>query len=208
VSALGDAELLSVLLGTGMRGRPVGQLASGLIDELGGLEALGRLSAQALACHRGLGVVKAARVCAAIELGRRAFERASQPREPLRSSAAVATWFRTRLGGLDHEEMWVVALDGRNGLRGARRVAQGGLHGCSVAARDILRGALAQAASALVLVHNHPSGDPTPSAEDVAMTRTVAEAADVVGTPLVDHVIVSGAGGYTSMLDLGLLDPV
>jgi len=85
-------------------------------------------------------------------------------------------------------------------------VAQGGLHGCSVTARDILRGALVQAASALVLVHNHPSGDPRPSPEDVAMTRTVVEAAEVVGTPLVDHVIVSASGNYASMLDLGLLD--
>ena len=79
--------------------------------------------------------------------------------------------------------MWVVSLDGRNGMRGTRRVAQGGLHGCSVGARDFLRAALAHAASAIVLVHNHPSGDPTPSSEDIAMTRTVADAAELIGHP-------------------------
>ncbi|MEJ7732171.1 MAG: DNA repair protein RadC [Polyangiaceae bacterium] len=206
VAALGDAELIAVVLGAGSRGNPVGALSSRLLEDLGGLEAVARLAPRALAAHPGLGPAKAARLAAAVELGRRACERAARPRQPMCSAAAVAAWFASRLGPLDHEEMWVVALDGRNGLRGARRVAQGGLHGCSVAARDILRGALAQAASALVLVHNHPSGDPTPSPEDVLMTRTVAEAAEVIGTPLVDHVIVAAGGSFASMLEMGLLD--
>ena len=101
--------------------------------------------------------------------------------------------------------MWVLSLDGRNRLRGERRVAQGGLHGCAVAARDILRAALTDAASAFVLVHNHPSGDPRPSPEDVAMTAAVARAATVVGVPLVDHVVVSD-GRHASMLELGVLE--
>ncbi|HVY47879.1 MAG TPA: JAB domain-containing protein, partial [Minicystis sp.] len=124
---------------------------------------------------------------------------------PLKSSDEVAAYAKARLGPLDHEQMWVFALDGRNGLRAVRRVAEGGLHGCSVAARDILRAALQDAASALVLVHNHPSGDPAPSVEDVAMTRIVESAAACVGTPLVDHVIVTSDGRHSSMLDLGLL---
>lgn len=100
--------------------------------------------------------------------------------------------------------MFVVSLDGQNGARSVRRVAQGGLHGCSVSARDILRVGLTEAASAIVLVHNHPSGDPTPSPEDIAMTRIVAEAAELVGMPLFDHVVI-GRDRYVSMLDLGVL---
>jgi DNA repair protein RadC len=100
--------------------------------------------------------------------------------------------------------MWLLALDGQNGLRSMRRIAQGGLHGCCVSARDILRAGLVEAASAIVLVHNHPSRDPTPSPEDVAMTRVVVDAGEVVGLPLVDHVVVAGSR-HASMLDLGLL---
>ncbi|HSN96959.1 MAG TPA: JAB domain-containing protein, partial [Candidatus Nanopelagicales bacterium] len=96
----------------------------------------------------------------------------------------------------------------RNGMRGARRVAQGGQHGCSVSARDILRAALADAAAAMVLVHNHPSGDATPSPEDVEMTRSLAMAGFVVGVPLIDHVILAPDGHYASLLDLGLLGEV
>jgi DNA repair protein RadC len=103
--------------------------------------------------------------------------------------------------------MWVVCLDGRNRVRASRRVAQGGLHGCAVLPRDILRVAVREAASAIVLVHNHPSDDPTPSSEDLVMTRRVCDAAAVVGVPLVDHVIVAPSGRYTSMLDLGVLPP-
>jgi DNA repair protein RadC len=124
----------------------------------------------------------------------------------VKSSAEVAAYAAARFGGLDHEQMWIFGLDGRNGLRTVRRVAEGGLHGCSVAARDILRAALTDAASAIVLLHNHPSGDPAPSAEDVAMTRVVEAAAATIGVPLVDHVIVTGDGRHASMLDLGLME--
>jgi len=206
IAVLGDAELMAVVLGTGFTGRPVAEVATGLLEAHGGLEGLARLGAQALAGHPGLGKAKGLRVAAALELGRRVGQRAARPRDALHSSDTVAAWFAARIGALDHEEMWVISLDGRNGARGIRRVAQGGLHGCSVAARDLLRAALVDAASAMILVHNHPSGDPTPSPEDLAMTRTVADAASVVGVPLVDHVIVVASGRYSSMLDLGVLD--
>jgi DNA repair protein RadC len=117
----------------------------------------------------------------------------------------VAAAFAPRIGQLEHEQMWVVSLDGRSRLRGMRCVAQGGEHGCTVTARDILRVAMADAALGIVLVHNHPSGEPSPSNEDVSMTRAVAKAAEIVGTPLLDHVIVTSSGAYASLLDLGLL---
>lgn len=202
---IGDADLLAILLGTGFTGRPVTVVAAALLDRFAGLEGLARVGPGALAQHPGLGVAKALRISAAIEVGRRACQQAMRPREPLRTSASAALYFAPRLGHLDHEEMWVAALDGRNALRGSRRVSQGGMHGCSISARDILRAALADAASSILLVHNHPSGDPTPSMEDLAMTRMVADAASIVGTPLVDHVIIGAGGKYASMLDLGVI---
>jgi DNA repair protein RadC len=207
VESLGDAELVAIVLGSGCAGLPVGTLAASLLDEHGGVGGLARAGLGELAQSEGLGVAKGARLAAAIELGRRAVFAASlqaSPRLPDRD--AVEAWARPRLATLDHEELWVLALDGRHGLRAARRVASGGIHGMHVGARDVMRVALREAASAFVLVHNHPSGDPTPSDEDVAFTRTVAEAAVIVGTPLLDHVVIARRRA-TSMLELGLVAP-
>lgn len=198
--ALGDADVLAVLLGAD----PVS--AAQLLWDVGGVEGLARIGSHALSSKRGVTIMKAARLGAAVELGRRvAARQLGSVRPILGTSAQVAGWAKPRLAHLDHEQMWVLALDGRNGLRAARRAAEGGLHGCSVAARDILRIVVREAASAFVLIHNHPSGDPSPSAEDILMTRAIVKAAEVIGTPLVDHVIVAGAA-HASMLDLGLLD--
>jgi DNA repair protein RadC len=184
----------------------VQRVAANLLEQWGGLLGLSRSGPHALAETPGVGLAKAARIAAGFELGRRVLMRSSSaPRLNLASSAEVARWARVRLSNLDHEQLWMLALDGRNGLRAARRVAEGGLHGCAVDPRDILRAALREAASAFVLVHNHPSGDPAPSDEDIGLTQMVARAASVLGTPLVDHVIVGG-GGHASLFDLGLLD--
>ena len=205
VASVGDADLLAILLGTGLAGRPVGLVAAGLLERAGGLDGLARLGPAAIAEHPGVGPAKALRIAASLELGRRAARRAARGNGPLSSSAAVAARMGPEIGGLLHEEMWVVCLDGRNYVRAARRVAQGGLHSCAVMPRDVLRTGLHEAASAIVLVHNHPSDDPLPSPEDLAMTRKIEAAATLVGMPLVDHVIVVPSGKYSSMLDLGVL---
>jgi DNA repair protein RadC len=205
IDALGDAELIALLLGTGHTDEPVEILALRLLEELGGLEGLTRAGAGELAVRRGVGLAKGARIAAAIELGRRvAFASARLSSVRLPDCRAVEAWGRPRLGALDHEELWVLALDGNNRLRAARRVASGGLHGMFVGARDPLRAALREGASAFVLVHNHPSGDPTPSAEDIAFTAKVARAARIVSTPLLDHVIVT-RNGRSSMLELDMI---
>ncbi len=180
-------------------------MAAGLLDHAGGIEGLSRLGPAAIAEHPGVGPAKALRIAASMELGQRAARRAARVTAPITSSAAVVARLGPDLAGLAHEEMWLLCLDGRNHVRAARRVAQGGLHSCSVMPRDVLRAGLYEAASALVLVHNHPSDDPTPSAEDLVMTRRVAEAGAVVGLPLVDHVILTPSGKYSSLLDLGVL---
>jgi DNA repair protein RadC len=201
VEALSDAELVALLLGTGSATRPVLVVAVHLLAAVGGLSGLARAGAGELATQGGVGLAKAARITAAIELGRRVgFEASREPVVRLGDARAVDGWARPRLANLDHEELWLLAVDGQNALRAARRIGLGGLHGLSVATRDPLRCALREAASAFVLVHNHPSGDPTPSREDVAFTRALEDAAALVGTPLLDHVIVA-RGGYVSMLE-------
>ena len=204
LGSLGNGDLLALLLGTGRPREPVTLLAERLLLLTGGLVGLGRLGPSALADLHGVGPVKALRLAAALELGQRVSLERTRARRTLSTSTDVAGWMRPRIAGLDHEEMWVIALDGRNGVRGARRVAHGGQHGCSVTARDVVRVGLLEAGSAIVICHNHPSGDPTPSPADIAMTRSVRDAADVVGLPLVDHVIVAGER-HASLLDLGYL---
>ncbi len=207
VESLGDAELVAIVLGTGCAGHPVATLAATLLEEHGGVAGLARAGMGGLAQSTGLGPAKGARLAAAVELGRRAVFAASLDASPkLPDRAAVEAWARARLATLDHEELWLLALDGRHGLRAARRVASGGIHGLHVSVRDVLRIALREAASAFVLVHNHPSGDPAPSDEDVSFTRSVADAAALVGTPMLDHVVIARRRS-SSMLDLGILGP-
>lgn len=195
LGALGDLDLLALVAG-----RPK---ALSLLERYGGLPTLAALSPSALAEaaeDRKIGV----KLGAAFELGHRA-RTPPQTLAKVGNSRDVADLMKPLLGALAHEEMWILALDGRNRVRGQRRVAQGGLHGASVMPVDILRGAIAEAASSIILVHNHPGGAPDPSPEDIAMTKRLVAACDAVGVPLADHVIVTGSGAYVSLLDLGVI---
>jgi DNA repair protein RadC len=205
IGSLADVDLVALLLGHGVRGSPVMHLAQNVLEKAGGIEGLWRSGPGRLGDVPGMGQAKALRLAAALELGLRLQQRLTAPRELIATPAAVAACFAARIGALDHEQMWVLSLDGRNRWRGARRVAQGGAHGLAVTAREILGAALVDGAAGFVLVHNHPSGSPEPSDEDVNMTALVAEAADIVGVPLLDHVVVTASGAFTSMLDEGLL---
>jgi len=192
-----DVELVALLLGAASRSDddPL-ERARTLLDDAGGLARLATRPSDALA-HAGAGPT---RVAAAFELARRIAR--AEPDEPphLGNAEQVAAYVRPRIGHLEHEEMWLAALDGRNRVRALRRLAMGGLHGCALGTRDVLRVALREGASAFVLAHNHPSGDPTPSREDVALTATVLAAAELVGVPLVDHVVVTRTA-HRSILD-------
>ena len=194
VQNLADVDLLTLLLGTGSAGESVSLSAAALLERSGGLAGIARLGPHALA-RRGIGPAKSTRIAAAIEFGRRALLCAlAEEREVLDCFERVVHWAQPRLGALEHEEVWLLSLDGKYGLKSARRIAQGGLHGCALLTRDVLAPALRDGASAIVLVHNHPSGDPTPSTEDIAMTRSIRAAAELVGVPLLDHVVVARTG--------------
>lgn len=196
-----DAELLGLLLGDSDSRR-----AGALLDSAGGLDGVQALGPAPLADLCEVTRTEAMLVAVALELGSRALlARLTRERPTVGSFESVVDWAWPRLSLLDHEEVWLLSLDGRNGLKVARRVAQGGLHGCALTVRDVLGPALRDSASAVVVVHNHPSGDPSASPEDVAMTRALATACSVVSVPLLDHVIVA-RGGASSLLELGVLD--
>jgi DNA repair protein RadC len=204
---LGDLELVTLLLEGAGRDQPAWAVAAELLDAAGGLGPLSRQSAHHLSTVHGLSIGEAGSLVAAFELGRRAsVQDLADERGRIGSFDSVAEWARPRLAHLEYEEVWLLSLDGGNGLKSVTRVAQGGLHGCALTPRDVLRPALRDGASAMVLVHNHPSGDPTPSEADVQMTRSLARAAEMVGVPLLDHVVVARAGA-TSLLELGALAP-
>lgn len=147
------------------------------------------------------------RLAAAFELGQRVHAAQKDRLARLSDSAQVAAYFAPKLGGLAHEEMWVVLLDNRNRCVGTVRVATGGATCIAIRPRDILRPVVQSRAVSFLLVHNHPSGDATPSSEDVTLTRMVVGAARTLGAPLLDHVIVAPNGTYTSLLDLGAITP-
>jgi DNA repair protein RadC len=202
IESLADAELVAILLRTVDGGAPIATQVAALLEGHDGVGGLARAGIGELSEQSGVGQANAVRVAAAIELGRRAVLAASFDDAPILPDCdAVVAWARPKLATLDHEELWVLLLDGRNGLRAARQVASGGIHGLHVGVRDVLRIAIREAASAFVLVHNHPSGDPEPSPEDRAFTRAVTKGAKLVGCPLLDRVIVARQRA-SSMLDL------
>lgn len=202
---LGDSELLALVLGRGGDGLTPIPFATELLEEVGGVSRLSTLRAPALSARGGIGTSQAARLVSAFELGRRAAQDQTRlpPPFPLTKERVIA-WAEPRLGCLEHEEVWVLCVDQRSVLRSTYQVGRGGIHGCALLARDVLTPVIRDGASGFLLVHNHPSGDPTPSLEDIELTRALSVAATTVCVPLLDHIVVAKEGGR-SLFELGLL---
>jgi DNA repair protein RadC len=129
------------------------------------------------------------------------------PTGKLCDAAAVGAFYGERLGGLDHEVVIAVAIDGQNRVLGEFEVARGGRHGAAVTAADVLRPVIRATGSAFILVHNHPSGDPTPSADDIHMTKALRNAGLVLGVPLLDHIVIGArGGGFVSLSERGVME--
>lgn len=195
--SLSDSELLAVLLRTGRRGVSAIQMAMDLLRESGGLAGL--LTATPHSLRRdGLGPAKAATLLAAVELGRR-LAREQLDHEPLSRPVDVARYLALRYQTCDQEVMGALFLDARSRLLGEREMFRGTISRISVEPREILRECLQRGAAAIYLFHTHPSGDPSPSAEDLLFTRRMAEAAEVVGVRLIDHVVLGHRGHWVSL---------
>ena len=199
--SLASRDLLALVLRTGTRGRAAETLAGELLGH-GSLRRLAQAAPAELAAVAGVGPAKAASLLAAFELGRRVSQRRLDRGDPVRGPADVHGHFHARLRDLAHEEFHVLLLDGRHRVLRAALVSRGTLTASLVHPREVFREALREPAAALVLVHNHPSGDPTPSGEDWQVTERLARAGALLGVPVVDHVVVA-EDGFKSLREEG-----
>ncbi len=199
IDALDDADLLALILRTGGSDGVI-ELAQRLLNAQGGLAGLARLSVEQLAAEPGLGPAKAAELAAALAIGRRVAASVLRTRPEAGTPEAVAALVAPLMACLAHEELWVLCLDPRLRLIGdPRQVSRGDIDGTDAGPRAVLRIALTAGAAACVCVHNHPSGDPAPSASDLAATRRLVQAGRAVDLPVHDHVIIGAAGAFTSL---------
>jgi DNA repair protein RadC len=204
-SALSSAELLAVLLGTGTANGSalqVGQLL--LAGAEGSLRRMAMQPVATLTKTSGVGRARAVTIHAALELGRRLAAETRDDGAPIRSPRDVARLFAPRLEDLPVEEFHVAILDAQHRLERDVTITRGLLTSSLVHPREVFREAIAERAAALILVHNHPSGDPTPSADDRLVTEQLVAAGKLLDIPVHDHIII-GRGRYTSFAEAGLL---
>ena len=202
--ALTTAELLAILLGTGGGGQDVLELASRLLEvSEGSLRRLAQRPRAELLRSPGIGPTKAGRLLAAFELGARAAQEARPVVQRIREPEDVTRLF-ARLRDLQVEEFHLLALDSQSQVLREVLITRGLLNSSLVHPREVFRAAIAEAAAGIIVVHNHPSGDPTPSAEDRAATRQLVSAGQLLDLPVYDHVIIAG-DRFVSFAAAGLL---
>lgn len=206
-AALSDAELLALLLGTGHGAENAVETARRLLTAAGGVVRLSEMGQGMLGSLPGVGEAKATRIIAAVELGVRVVEQRARSRSGARfeCSADIFDTYRARFGRLRQEIFAVIGLNNRNAPLCEVVVAKGSVSECRVEPREVFRPLIAEAASRVLLLHNHPSGDPTPSSSDLALTRRLVEVGQLLGIPVLDHVVI-GPFSHSSFRDLGLID--
>jgi len=200
-----DADLIALVLRTGDRRRDAWSLARTLLSTSRGLAGLAETSLRALEATPGIGAAKAASLCAAFELGRRLAATPIERGQAIRSPADVQRHFQPRLRPRYRESFHVIQLDGRHRMIALDEVSIGTLTASLVHPREVFREAIRNAAAALLLVHHHPSGDPSPSAEDRSVTTRLVAAGRLLGIRVVDHVIVAEQG-YFSFQEAGWIE--
>lgn len=203
VSSLRDDELIAILLRTGFKNSSVMVVADRLIRDFGGLAGLARASFEDLCNAPGLGPAKAAELQAAMTLGIRAAATSPAERPLLKDPDSIGALVVDEMSLFDQEVVRVFSLDTRLRMIKKSDVYRGSVHSTAVRYGELLRDAIKVNATAIVLVHNHPSGDPAPSAADVTMTKGMAEAAKTMEIDFHDHIVVGG-GRYVSMRTAGL----
>jgi DNA repair protein RadC len=204
VSALGDNELVALVLGAGIRGRDALVVAHDVLKRVGGVRGLVHVGLDELRSVGGIGEPRAARLLAAIELGRRAVVSGSGERPKLSSPAAIGQYLLPLYGGYPVERFGVVLLDAKNRLIRTRILSIGTVEESHGHPREIYREAAIASAAKVVVFHNHPSGDPKPSVDDVLLTRRLKEAGKIMGIELSDHIVL-GDGQWFSFRDAKVL---
>ena len=203
-AALGDNELVALVLAHGGARGDALTIANALLSAHGGLHGLARCSCDDLAGAAGIGQARAAQIVAALELGRRTLTHAPSARVRIRDPRDAAAYLMPRFAGRASEQFGVVLLDSRHRVTRTVVLALGSLNTASIEPREVFRAAAVGDAAAIVLFHNHPSGDPAPSADDVELTRRMVAAGVLMGIEVVDHVIL-GDVRYCSFRESGQL---
>ncbi len=201
--ALSNAELLAILLRVGVPGENAVQLGQRLLQTFGGIRGLHRAPFDELLHQHGLGEAKAAQIQAAIELGRRLTLEAPEERPSINSPADAAALVLYEMGALEQEHLRVMLLDRRNRVLETVDLYRGSVNSSQIRVGEIFREAIRKNASALIVIHNHPSGDPTPSPDDVAVTRAILQAGKMLDVDVLDHLVI-GAGRWVSLKERGL----
>ena len=201
--ALSNAELIAILLRVGVPGENAVQVGQRLLQSFGGLGGLHRASFEEVCAQHGIGEAKAAQLKAAIELGRRLALETPEARPTINSPADAAALVQYEMGGLEKEHMRALLLDSRNHVLDVVEIALGSLNSAHIRVGEIFTPAVRRNAAAIIVAHNHPSGDPTPSPDDVAVTRAIVQAGKLLDIEVLDHLVI-GQGRFVSLKERGL----
>lgn len=201
--ALSNAELLAIILRTGTQEENAVRLAQRLVTVYGNLAGLVQANAMELAAEKGLGPAKVAQVKAALELGRRMLLESPEERPQVRSPADAANLVMSEMSFLEQEHLRVMLLDTKNRVLDTTEVYVGSLNTSLIRVGELFRAAIRSNCAGLIVLHNHPSGDPTPSPEDVAVTRQIVEAGKLLDIEVLDHLII-GRQRFVSLKERGL----
>lgn len=201
--ALTNAELLAILLRTGSKNESVLHLSERLLSEAEGLRHLYDMSLNEMTSLHGIGLAKAIQVKAALELGKRVGSMTKESRYTIRSPKDAALYMMGEMRGLKQEHFVCLFLNMKNQVIGKETVFVGSLNSSIVHPREIFRSAIKRSAASFICLHNHPSGDPTPSSEDIQVTKRLDEAGDLMGIDMLDHIII-GDQDFISLKEKGL----
>jgi DNA repair protein RadC len=202
-SSLTNADLIAILLNTGSKGETVTTLAQRLLHERGGLLGLMKMDAIELSEFHGIGPAKAAKLKAALEIASRVVALGPDQRPQITTPDDVVNLVGIEMTSLEQEQLRVVLLDTKHKVLAIRTIYTGSVNQAQVRVAELFRDAIRHTAAAIIAVHNHPSGDPTPSAADVSLTAEIHKAGDLLDIELLDHLII-GAGRHVSLRRLGL----
>lgn len=202
-ATLRNDELLAILLRVGTRGENVMRLAERLLHDFRNLTGLLRADVSELSALHGMGESKALTIKAALELGRRLSIESPEERPAVKSPADAANLLSVEMAALEQEEMRVMLLDTRNRVVATRRIYAGNVNSAIVRVGELFRDAIRQNCAAIIVAHNHPSGDPSPSPEDVRVTEEIVKAGKLLDIDVLDHLII-GQGRFVSLKERGL----
>lgn len=203
-SRMSNTDLLAIVLRTGSPSQTVTQMAEGLLKRFSGLDGLDRAAVSELCEFPGMGQAKAAQLKAALELGRRLRRRGIEKGAQVRCPQDVVDALRLEMGVLEHEQFKLVLLDTKNRIVDIKPLYEGSLNSTSIRTAEVFREAVRQNCAAIIAAHNHPSGDPAPSPEDIRVTEELVKAGKLLDIEVLDHLIIGSGDSYVSMKARGL----